>query len=751
MGLFQPNLEKMKMQKNVAGLVQATAHKDFHTRVLAVQALGQVGGQQAVEALLALLQDPTSRLEEAAARALGAIGDPAAVAPLVAALREYSTLGPVAAEALIEIGLPAIEPVAAALRDRATRRLAAQVLDSIGRPADPETQVWYAIAKERWSHAGEVGPVALEPLLASLREEEDELERAGLAYTLGEMGDPRAVEPLIAILQDRAEDQKARHSAAEALRKIGDPRALAPLNAVLQDRAGEPELRQCAAKALGRFGPPAVDALVPVLQDQAESPEVRQEAARALGNLGAPAVDGLIAVLPDAALGREAVYALVRIGDTRAVEPLLALHLGTRDAGVLALGRFRDPRARGPLIAALADEDADYAKDAALALGAMSDPRAVEPLVAALELRQPSYFFTEAVARALGQIGGQRALEALLALFQNEDHRAHAVEALAQFDDPRAIRTLVAALCETWPPTREAAKEGLVAHGAAALGPLRAALHSKNDTLATAAAGVLGQLGPPAVEALIGALVPGSDSLRWAIAAALGEIRDPRATNPLLACYGDKNVRQPVTKALAKIADPRTVEPLIAALKDENVHVRYAAAEGLGAIGDATALVPLLTALVVEKDIRYGVKEALARLGGLAVEPLVRVLQDRRWEERHVAAQILGQIADPRAAPALLAALQEEDMYVREAAAEALGQIDTPQAVEPLCALLRDDVWFVRKAAAEALGRIADPRAGRALRGALKDEMDNVGKAAREALGQLRLPAKWAGSSKAGG
>ena len=99
--------------------------------------------------------------------------------------------------------------------------------------------------------------------------------------------------------------------------------------------------------------------------------------------------------------------------------------------------------------------------------------------------------------------------------------------------------------------------------------------------------------GPPNVEkmkarrnvnGLIKALGYKKDwEVRWDAARALGEIKDPRAVEPLSAALKDENeyVRKAAAYALGEIKDPRAVEPLIAALKDEELHVRWAAAEAL--------------------------------------------------------------------------------------------------------------------------------------------------------------------------
>jgi len=85
-----------------------------------------------------------------------------------------------------------------------------------------------------------------------------------------------------------------------------------------------------------------------------------------------------------------AAEALGKLGDTRAVEPLVAALRGedveVRRTAAWALGEIGDARAVDPLIAALGDEDAEVRRVAARALGEIEDAKATEPLIATLEL-----------------------------------------------------------------------------------------------------------------------------------------------------------------------------------------------------------------------------------------------------------------------------------------------------------------------------------------------------------------------------
>jgi HEAT repeat protein len=105
------------------------------------------------------------------------------------------------------------------------------------------------------------------------------------------------------------------------------------------------------------------------------------------------------------------------------------------------------------------------------------------------------------------------------------------------------------------------------------------------------------KLGPACVEPLIAVLQNAPDaSRRMNAAQALGEIKDWRAVEPLVAALRDPAipVRTSAARALGEMRDPRAVEPLIAALSDPSFNVRQEAAASLGLIGDQRAVGPLL-------------------------------------------------------------------------------------------------------------------------------------------------------------
>jgi HEAT repeat protein len=222
-----------------------------------------------------------------------------------------------------------------------------------------------------------------------------------------------------------------RQQAAEALGQNGNPRAVEPLIAVLADP--EPDVRTNAATALGQIKDPrALEPLLALFKSEVKNNnyELAEKEAQAIGSLGASALQPLLAALDDKDLEGSAGAGLVKMG-APAVEPLIALFKSPdafrRQRIADWLGEIKDPRAVDPLIAALNDSDADVRKGAALALGQINDPRAVAPLIALLNLPAP---------KDPNLVG------------QDSNVRNAAACALGKIDSPEAVNFLLAALRE---------------------------------------------------------------------------------------------------------------------------------------------------------------------------------------------------------------------------------------------------------------------------------------------------------------
>jgi HEAT repeat protein len=284
------------------------------------------------------------------------------------------------------------------------------------------------------------------------------------ARLLGKLGDARAVEPLIAALKDK-DFPFVQEDAAEALGQLGDARAVEPLLAALNGK--DKDVVKAAALALDRIGVPVVEPLIAALKDKEKG--VVWAAAAALTGIGAPAVEPLIAALRElnAPARKAAVEALGQIGDARAVEPLVA-SLGDCDATVRkAVAWTLEKLAWQP------EGDGEAASywaarqywNKCIVIGVA----AVEPLIAALvgcdtDVRKDEdegWGQSDAVARrdaaeALGKIGDARAVEPLGAALEDNFPAVGeaAANALREIGTPRALY-LIAASRETSAVSRD--------------------------------------------------------------------------------------------------------------------------------------------------------------------------------------------------------------------------------------------------------------------------------------------------------
>ena len=85
---------------------------------------------------------------------------------------------------------------------------------------------------------------------------------------------------------------------------------------------------------------------------------------------------------------------------------------------------------------------------------------------------------------------------------------------------------------------------------------------------------------------------------------------------------------------------------------------------------------------------REKIIEDLGKIGGPAVEPLIRALQDKNSRVRIGAAWALGKTKDRRAVGPLIRHLEDKSNVVRAESAFALGEIGDKKAIKPLETIL---------------------------------------------------------------
>ena len=220
------------------------------------------------------------------------------------------------------------------------------------------------------------------------------------------VGQP-AVPALLARLDDP--DPAMREYAAAVLGNIGDDRAVAPLMEMLK---GGKTPRYIYAWALGKLkAEAAIDPLLAALGEKNEA--LQKEATRALIGIGQPAVPALVKGLdsPIVDVRKYSARALAEIQDKRAEGPLEA-RLSDSDqdvvaAAALALGTAGTDKSIPDLIKALGSKNMMTKVNASISLGQLDAKDAVGPLTVMVE-KDADPYVREWAARALENITGNR-------------------------------------------------------------------------------------------------------------------------------------------------------------------------------------------------------------------------------------------------------------------------------------------------------------------------------------------------------
>ncbi len=448
-----------KSGKNaVSALLEAASDDDESVRVSALAALVETGGKDLVPVLNRALDDPSESVRREAVKGLEKHGDERAFGPLVNLLGKEKEKTVVTPRALVKTG---------------GKKVLAHVTEMLRIGEDTGLLDTFTDAGEEILRFGEQ---AIEPLrkasasdnenimgealvlLAHLRDEKtfprfialmksgDEKIRGFAASMVSVYGDKRAVEPLLALLDDKG--YQVADTAIASLGELGDRRAVKPLIEVLL-KCEDSETFCAAAYALVKIGDEAaVEPLMLSLLDDSE--RIRYPAARCLGLLkDKRAADALFALTydSDGYVAVEAILALSKMGDKRAIKPLMdygpylpvpySPHWTTYEH----LREFHTPETADYFLR-LVKESGDFItrKFAAAALGEIGDTRAIEPLRESFKNDEENGVRI-AAALALMRFGEEEASAVMeKALTGNDaDARGHALSVLKDSPDRKAI------------------------------------------------------------------------------------------------------------------------------------------------------------------------------------------------------------------------------------------------------------------------------------------------------------------------
>lgn len=234
------------------------------------------------------------------------------------------------------------------------------------------------------------------------------------AHSLGIIGYNRAVVPLIDVL--KLNNLRVNIRAAEALGNIGDRRAFIPLMELLKE--ADLELQIKVVEALGKIGDErAVDTLCYKLKEN--EPELRLAAVRALAELSSSA-------------SIEALMDIIKNDKNLEIKRL----------AVKALGAIKKPESVPFLIGLYGKRKEEFEDSIVEALYSIEDKRAFSVFISSLESDRPQVRFLS--ARALGNIGAEEAVPALLKTLYDEDWAvcSEVIKALGKLADTRALEGL---------------------------------------------------------------------------------------------------------------------------------------------------------------------------------------------------------------------------------------------------------------------------------------------------------------------
>lgn len=630
-----PDIAKLQRQGKIEPILEALNYeKDASVRADAATALGELDAAAAVDPLIARLSDEIPAVRQAAALALCQIGDPAAITPSLLTLQAASPELQAACSTLLGSAM-ALDRLAAMSEDSdlAVRRAAALALSASPDPRVIDSLIPMlaqgdeAVRSAAHQALVDFGVPAIDPLVAALHRVGDE-QRPLLAQILAEIGAP-AQAALIELLGDP--DQDLRQVASDLLLKQGQA-VIEPLIRLLG--SGNATQQDQAMNILSKIGLPAVQPLLASLADPALEPR----ASTLLFNLGEPVIDPLIAALQDPALavpagdllarfGAPAIQALVQAVEQdpqsgAAAQELLLKALKSdkadlRTAAVDGLAMIGEP-----VLPALFDL---VKQNHSLAVSGKVYP-ARQVLFAPLEVVTGKLADGGVCAKG-GKWDGKIVLCArgevtFIAKLRNVQKNGGVGVIFINSGAGVPLATLgeeseaeIPALTLSQEHGNELLKNSL---------NQAATLFNEEETKTGALDQVFQRIGEPAIPSLVSAL---SDDLLYDTAQAiLVDLGEPAVT-ALIDTLQDPSPGQRINAIyiLGETGDRRAFQPILASLKDSDAGVRLAAATTLGGYQNPAAIQPLVTSLQdIDQGVRSEAAKSLAEIGLPAVDSLLQ-------------------------------------------------------------------------------------------------------------------------------
>ncbi len=679
---------------------------DEGARCRAVEALAGLTDDAALAKLLDASRDDSWRVRERAVRLLTRFSPERLVeviADTVNGAREPSVRN-AAMDALVRLGPQAVTPLSGLLeQEHWELRLHGAV--TLGRIAEP--QAVSALARllkdseENVIHAaaealGQTGSIeAVGPLVEVLRTSEFWSQYPAVV-ALGRIGHHSATETLLEFI----DDEMLAPAIVDALGLIADPRALQPMLRLLE-ADGEPLVPfEQVFLSLVRLGHKTGEVIV--------FPEERLPAIRAAiqAVLGGETLDDRLAALVIAGWTHDPL--LVPI-----VLPYLSED-SEHEAAYQALQALGS--AAGPHLIGLLDASQPNVRRAAIRLLSEFEYGLEEVL---RHIIDPDEAVRMEVALAVGRSGKTELTEYLfeMLLDESEDVRRVALEVLSGFRTDGTVREQLYHRLEYYPDNHlpiiiETLGRVDVVDALPRLEPLMTPDHDEQVRAAVVRAvrraGVA-----EAVALLLRAADDSEETVRAETLRSLAFFKADQVFDAVAAGVKDtaRACAYAAVGTLGALGDSRAVPILESVVRDENIELgtRVEAVRSLGALKadeSAGALVELLDAS--DDDVRREVVKALGCLkGGKSHEGLVKASLDPFWAVRATAAS--GLAGREQALPHILRLLDDADPLVRKAAVRALREAGPSYAMRLVPLLGDDEVEDVVAAALEDWGPKAVP------------------------------------------
>jgi HEAT repeat protein/tRNA A-37 threonylcarbamoyl transferase component Bud32 len=310
------------------------------------------------------------------------------------------------------------------------------LLDALAKPGMPKQALLDVIAAQKARYT------VRELLNAAYSQEPSE--RNGLFKIIGEVADESSVDDLIARIEGK--DPIARLHIINVLARFNVPKVQQAVQKQLKDSSKF--IRSAALSALAKMdGPFDMPLLVGMLRDP--EIEVQNKAVDVVVKANHPeTIKWLVDVLKDENeyARRAAVEVLNTVGTSKSVKYLLEVIADSdwwvRTRAADALGKIGGPRVVDAVLALIKDENQDIRRAAIEILNQTKDERAVAQLIEAT--RDPDWWVSERAVDALAEIGSSKALPRFIDMLQGEPKSLPTViRAIGKIGDQKSLEALL--------------------------------------------------------------------------------------------------------------------------------------------------------------------------------------------------------------------------------------------------------------------------------------------------------------------